>query len=115
MCNGTQVEGAVVSNPTPTNTNGFSGSFLAIWTASSIEYTIRTSAPSAFAVNREPMVVGTLIISPNAVTVTPFLARVMASATSALVVTHTGQPGPCAILTPASLSISSSPNLTMVS
>ena len=76
---------------------------------------MRTSAPSALAENREPMVVGTLIISPKAVTVTPFLASVIASAISALVVTHTGHPGPWAILTPTSLSISSRPNLTMVS
>lgn len=105
----------MVSKPTPTNTNGLSGWSLAIWTASSIEYTMRTSAPSALAENREPMVVGTLIMSPKAVTVTPFLARVIASAISALVVTHTGHPGPWAIFTPTSFSISSRPNLTMVS
>ncbi len=61
------------------------------------------------------MVVGTLIMSPKAVTVTPFLARVMASATSPLVVTHTGHPGPWAIFTPTSASISSRPKRTMAS
>ena len=68
---GTAVEGAVVSNPTPTKTSGLSGWSLAIWTASSMEYTILTSAPSALASNSEPTVVGTLIRSPKAVTVTP--------------------------------------------
>ena len=61
------------------------------------------------------MVVGTLIRSPKAQTVTPFLARVMASATSWLVVTQTGQPGPWWTSMPASSSIWVSPNLTMVS
>ncbi len=80
-----------------------------------MEYTILTSAPSAFASKREPIVVGTLIMSPKAVTVTPFLARVMASATSLLVVTHTGHPGPWAIFTPTPASISSRPKRTMAS
>ncbi len=115
FCSGTQVDGAVVSNPTPTNTSGLSGASAAIRTASSIEYTMRTSAPSAFAENSDPAVVGTLIMSPNAVTVTPALASAIASAISLLVVTHTGQPGPCAILTPTSASMSSRPNLTIVS
>ena len=108
-------EGAVVSKPTPTNTRGLSGWSRAIWTASSMEYTILTSAPSALASKRDPAVVGTLIMSPNAVTVTPFLARVIASATSLLVVTHTGHPGPWAMWTPTSSSISSRPKRTMVS
>ena len=64
---------------------------------------------------RVPMVVGTLIMSPNAHTVTPDLASVIASAISLLVVTQTGHPGPCLISTPTSLSIVSRPNLTIVS
>ena len=76
---------------------------------------MRTSAPSALAEKSDPAVVGTRIMSPKAVTVTPFLARVMASAISWLVVTHTGHPGPWAMVTPTSFSISSRPKRTMVS
>jgi hypothetical protein len=76
------------------NTTSFSGDDAAALTASSMEYTIRTSLPSALASFSEPIVVGTFIMSPNTHTVFPDLANVMPAATSPLVVTHTGQPGP---------------------
>jgi len=64
---------------------------------------------------REPIGVGTAIMSPKTVMVTPALAKVMASTTSFVVVTQTGQPGPCPMVIPASASILSRPNLTRVS
>ena len=62
----TAVPGAVVSKPTPRKTTCFPGSFLAISTASTGEYTILTSAPAAARLLRlSPLLLpGTLSMSP---------------------------------------------------
>ena len=90
------VEGAVVSNPTAKNTTCRSGLSAAIRSASSGEYTKRTSAPRAFAPSRLPFEPGTRIMSPNEVKITPGAsATAMASSIRPIGMTHTGQPGPC--------------------
>ena len=65
------VEGAVVSNPIAKKITSRSGLLLAIRRASRGEYTIRTSAPSAFASSRLPSDPGTRIMSPKQVKITP--------------------------------------------
>ena len=56
--------GAVVSNPTAKNTTWRSGFASAIFTASSGEYTIRTSAPRALSASRSVVDPGTRSMSP---------------------------------------------------
>ena len=92
----TAVDGAVVSNPTAKNTTWRSGLSTATLSASSGEYTNRTSAPRAFASIRLPLEPGTRIMSPNVVKMTPGCsASHIASSTRPIGITHTGQPGPC--------------------
>ena len=94
--NVTAVDGAVVSNPTAKNTTFRSGFSTAICSASSGEYTNRTSAPRALAPSRFPLLPGTRIMSPNDVKMTPGVsAMAIASSTRPIGITHTGQPGPC--------------------
>src|SRR5580658_1997822 len=89
------VDGAVVSKPTAKNTTSRSGLSTAIRSASSGEYTNLTSAPSAFALSRLPLLPGTRIMSPKEVKMTPgSLATEMASSTRPMGITQTGQPGP---------------------
>ena len=66
----TAVDGAVVSNPTAKNTTWRSGLSTATLSASSGEYTNRTSAPRALASMRLPFDPGTRIMSPNVVKMT---------------------------------------------
>ena len=90
------MDGAVVSNPTAKNTTWRSGSSAAMRSASSGEYTNRTSAPRALAPSRFPSLPGTRIMSPNDVKVTPGVsATAMASSMRPMGMTQTGQPGPC--------------------
>ncbi len=90
------VEGAVVSKPTAKKTTSRSGFSLAIRSASSGEYTIRTSAPSALASSSVPEPPGTRIMSPKQVKITPgSLATAIPSSTRPIGITQTGQPGPC--------------------
>ena len=63
--------GAVVSNPTAKNTTCLEGHSLAIVTASSGEYTTRTSPPRAFAVRRSTVLPGTRSMSPKEQTMAP--------------------------------------------
>ena len=69
----TAVDGAVVSNPTAKKTTWRSGLSTATLSASSGEYTNRTSAPRAFASMRLPFDPGTRIMSPNVVKMMPGL------------------------------------------
>jgi hypothetical protein len=90
------VEGAVVSKPMAKNTTSRSGFALAIRSASSGEYTMRTSAPSALASSSVPAAPGTRIMSPKQVKMTPGRrATAMPSSTRPIGITQTGQPGPC--------------------
>ena len=92
----TAVDGAVVSNPTAKNTTWRSGLSTATLSASSGEYTNRTSAPRALASIRLPFDPGTRIMSPNVVKMTPGCsASHIASSTRPIGITHTGHPGPC--------------------
>ena len=91
----TAVDGAVVSNPTAKNTTCLSGLSSAIFSASSGEYTKRTSAPFARASRSEPSEPGTRIMSPKVVRMTSgWAASHSASSTRPMGITHTGQPGP---------------------
>ena len=88
--------GAVVSNPTAKNTTVRSGLRRATSSASSGEYTTRTSPPAARAMNRSSDEPGTRSMSPNEQTIASGrFAIAMASSINATGVTHTGQPGPC--------------------
>jgi hypothetical protein len=88
--------GAVVSNPTAKKTTVLSGLRRATSSASSGEYTTRTSAPAARAMNRSSLEPGTRSMSPNEHRIASGrLAIAIASSISARGVTHTGQPGPC--------------------
>ena len=90
------VDGAVVSKPIAKNTTSRSGFSLARRSASSGEYTMRTSAPSAFASSSVPSEPGTRIMSPKQVKITPgWCAIAMPSSTRPIGITQTGQPGPC--------------------
>jgi hypothetical protein len=90
------VAGAVVSKPTPKKTTSRSGSRRAMPSASSGEYTVRTSAPRAFASRserRRPP--GTRNMSPKLANVTSGRSAIeMASSTRPIGITQTGQPGP---------------------
>ena len=88
--------GAVVSNPTAKNTTVLSGLRRATSSASSGEYTTRTSPPAARAMNRSSLEPGTRSMSPNEHRIASgFFAIAIASSISASGVTQTGQPGPC--------------------
>ena len=90
------VDGAVVSKPMAMNTTRLSGFFLAIFSESSGEYTIRMSVPLALASKNDPLLPGTRIMSPNEVMMTSgSAASAMASSTRPIGITQTGQPGPC--------------------
>ena len=65
------VDGAVVSKPIAKNTTSRSGFSRAIRSASSGEYTIRTSAPSALASSSVFSDPGTRSMSPKQVKITP--------------------------------------------
>ena len=92
----TAVEGAVVSKPTAKNTTSRSGLSTATFSASSGEYTNRTSAPRALASSSVPLPPGTRIMSPKLVKMTfGVSATAMASSMRPIGITHTGQPGPC--------------------
>ena len=94
------VEGAVVSNPMAMNTTRRSGFSLAIFSASSGEYTMRMSAPLAMASRKDPRPPGTRIMSPNDVMITSGRSAMwMASSTLPIGMTQTGQPGPCTSVT----------------
>ena len=87
--------GEVVSKPVAKKTTSREGSSRASASASSGEYTIRTSAPAARASARDSRRPGTRIMSPKVTSVTaPPRASWMAASTSAAAVTHTGHPGP---------------------
>ena len=87
--------GAVVSNPTPRNTTCRSGFCWASATASTVEYTMRMSRPSARSRCRDEALPGTRMRSPKVATMTSFCrASSMKASISAWSVTHTGQPGP---------------------
>ena len=91
----TAVEGAVVSKPTARNTTWRSGLRSASASASSGEYTTRTSAPPALASSRVDSPPGTRIMSPKQHMVTPSAqATATASSTRPIGMTHTGHPGP---------------------
>ena len=64
------VSGVVVSKPTPTNTTWRSGSSCASRSASSGEYTMRTSRPAACSASRLLVEPGTRVMSPNVAMVT---------------------------------------------
>src|ERR1700757_2563260 len=106
--------GAVVSNPTAKTTTCRCGFVLASFSASSGEYTMRTSAPSALASNRlfdEP---GTRSMSPNEQNIASGrFAMATALSINSIGVTQTGQPGPCTSVISFG-SRSSKPLLTMV-
>jgi hypothetical protein len=90
------VEGAVVSKPIAKKTTSRSGCSRAIRSASSGEYTIRMSAPCAFASSSVPSEPGTRSMSPKQAKVTPgSCAIAIPSSTRPIGITHTGQPGPC--------------------
>ncbi len=87
--------GVVVSNPIPMKTTDLPRLLFAISRASVVEYTVRTSAPSALALCRLERLPGTLSISPKVVIITPGICdRAIALSRSLLAVTQTGQPGP---------------------
>src|SRR5271165_4429911 len=106
--------GAVVSKPTAKNTTCRSGFVRASFSASSGEYTMRTSAPSALASNRlfdEP---GTRSMSPKEQKITSGRCAIAtALSINSIGVTQTGQPGPCTSVMSRG-NKSSSPLLTMV-
>ena len=86
----------MVSKPSAKNTTCFSGRSAASFSASSGEYTNRTSAPRALASSSDPFEPGTRIMSPKHVKITSGRsASHMASSTRPIGITHTGQPGPC--------------------
>ncbi len=92
----TAVDGAVVSKPSAKNTTCLSGCFTASFSASSGEYTNRTSAPRALASSSDPFEPGTRIMSPKHVKITSGCsASHIASSTRPIGITQTGQPGPC--------------------
>lgn len=96
--------GVVVSKPTPTNTTGRSGLACAMLSASSGEYTMRTSRPAACSLSSEDELPGTRVMSPNVVRITfSTRARAITASMSRLAVTHTGQPGPLASLQPSGM------------
>ena len=89
------MSGAVVSKPTPMKMTWSSGLRAASSTASSGEYTMRTSAPADFSAASDDVLPGTRIMSPRvAIHVPSSRASAMAWSMSRLAVTHTGQPGP---------------------
>jgi len=90
------VAGIVVSKPRPKNTTGRCGLSRASCSASSGEYTMRTSAPSARACSRLCVEPGTRIASPKVAKIMPGCrASAIASSTRPIGNTQTGQPGPC--------------------
>ena len=87
--------GAVVSNPMPKNTTCLSGLSRAIVSASSGEYTTRTSPPWLLTWNRSFSLPGTRSMSPNEQKITS--GRDAISSALSMIssgVTQTGQPGP---------------------
>ena len=77
------------------------GFLRAMSSASSGEYTTRTSAPAAFSAPKVVELPGTRIMSPNVVTIASGTrAMAMAQSMSWLEVTHTGHPGPDSSLSP---------------
>ena len=95
------MSGVVVSKPTPTNTTSRSGFSVAIFSASSGEYTMRTSRPAACSADSELVEPGTRFMSPKVVRTRPSMrASAMTVSMSRLAVTHTGQPGPLIRRTP---------------
>src|SRR5512139_1099737 len=92
--------GAVVSNPTPRNTTSRPCVSSASATASSGEYTTRTSMPFPFSLSREDDFPGTRSMSPKEASSAPFSRpRAIAASMYPSGVTHTGQPGPDTIVT----------------
>ena len=92
----------MVSNPTAKNTTSLVGFSTAMRSASSGEYTKRTSAPRALASSSVPLLPGTRIMSPNDVKITlGCSATAMASSTRPMGITHTGHPGPWISSTPS--------------
>jgi hypothetical protein len=88
--------GAVVSNPIPKKATRRCGFSRAMRSASSGEYTTRTSAPLLFSVRRSPRDPGTRSMSPNDVKMrSGWLAMACARSIISSDVTQTGQPGPC--------------------
>src|SRR5512147_390849 len=88
--------GAVVSNPIAKNTTCLSGFCCANFTASSGEYTTRTSPPCALIENKSRPEPGTRNISPYEQKITSgWDAIVNALSINSSGVTQTGQPGPC--------------------
>jgi hypothetical protein len=68
----------------------------ASFSASSGEYTSRTSHPRALASSSDPSLPGTRIMLPKVVKMTSGLpASQIASSTRPVGITQTGQPGPC--------------------
>ena len=103
------VEGAVVSKPIAKKTTSRSGFLRAIASASSGEYTIRTSAPCALASSSVCSEPGTRSMSPKQVKMRPSVrASAIPSSTRPIGITQTGQPGPC---TSSTLAGSRSPRL----
>ena len=90
--------GAVVSNPIPKKTTCRSGFSLATLSASSGEYTTRTSPPRLLIPKRSASLPGTRSMSPNEQKITSGRSA-MASALSIMSsgVTQTGHPGPWTI------------------
>ena len=103
------IAGAVVSKPTPKNTTSRSGLSRAIDSASSGEYTMRTSAPRAFASSSDRRLPpGTRSMSPKLVKITSGRsAIVIASSMRPIGMTQTGQPGPWTSSTSSGRSVSS--------
>ena len=86
------------------NTTGRPGFLRATSSASSGEYTTRTSAPAARSAPSVVELPGTRTMSPNVVTMTSGTrAMAMAVSMSWLEVTHTGQPGPDRSLSPSGM------------
>lgn len=87
--------GAVVSKPMPKNTTSRSGFSSASRSASSGEYTTRTSPPSARTWNRSRPEPGTRSMSPKEQKITSGREAISSALSiTSSGVTHTGQPGP---------------------
>jgi hypothetical protein len=87
--------GAVVSKPIAKKTTCRSGWAVASRTASSGEYTTRTSLPRALSESRSPREPGTRSMSPNEQKTTSGRAAIAcARSIISSEVTQTGQPGP---------------------
>ena len=95
------VGGVVVSNPIAKNTTSRVGYSRAMRSASAAEYTMRISAPAAFAfVRLARSEAGTRIVSAYVHRIAPCSsASAIALSIRPIGSTHTGQPGPCTIST----------------